>query len=108
MSHQTDMQHMPSHILKLKINLRIVLIRNVNPSKGLRIGTHLTIKRMHRLLIEAEIISGANIGDTVLIPRITFLITMNRWPFKLNCTQFPIKICHADTVRGVNIEEVNK
>ncbi|PWA48875.1 hypothetical protein CTI12_AA487090 [Artemisia annua] len=108
MPHLTNTQHMPSHILKLKKNLRIVLIRNVDPTKGLCIGTHLIIKRTSRLVIEAEIITGSNIGDTVLIPRMTFTITMERWPFKMKCTQFPIKICQAEIIAGEKIQELNE
>lgn len=108
MENLTGVQHMPAHILNLKKNLRIVLIRNVDPSKGLCIGTHLIIKRIGRSVIEAEIITGTNTGDTVLIPRITFTITMNRWPFKMKCIQFPIKICNAKIVPGIKIEELNK
>ena len=78
-----------------------MLIRNVDPTQGLCIGTHLIIKRISRLVIEAEVISGSNIGDTVLIGRITFTLTMNRWPFKMKCTQFPIKICDANIIPGV-------
>lgn len=105
MSHQTDIKHMPCHILKLKKNLRIVLIRNVDPNNGLTIGTHLIIKKTSPSVIEAEIITGSNIGDTVIIPRITFTITMDRWPFKMRCTQFPIKICQAKIIPGVKIQE---
>ena len=85
-----------------------MLIRNVDPSKGLCIGTHLIIKRIGRLVIEAQIITGTNIGDTVLIPRITFTVTLNRWPFKMKRIQFPIKVCHAETVHEIKIEEREK
>ncbi|PWA65640.1 hypothetical protein CTI12_AA333380 [Artemisia annua] len=104
MSHLTDIQLMPPHILRLQKNLIVVLIRNVDPNRGLCIGTHLIIKRLRRLLIEAEIITGSNIGKTVLIPRITFIFNMNRWPFKLKCTQFPIRICDANIIHGINHE----
>lgn len=69
--------------------------------KGLVIGTHLIIKRFGRLVIEAEIICGSNTGNTVLIPKITFTFTMNRWPFKMRCRQFPIKICETHIIVGI-------
>ena len=108
MANLTAIQHTLGHILKLKKNLQIVLIRNVDPTKGLCIGTHLIIKRMSQSLIEAEIITGTNTGDTVLIPRISFTITLNRWPFKMKCIQFPIKICPGKMIPGMKIEELNK
>ena len=100
-----NIDHMPCHILKLKKNQKVVLIRNVNPVQGLCIGTHVRIKRLGGLVIEAEIITGSNIGDTVFIPRITFILTMTRWPFKMKCTQFPIKICAAYNIHGINQDE---
>ena len=101
MSDPTPIHLIPPSILKLKKNLRVVLIRNIDPNKGLFIGTHLTIKRFNPLVIEAEIITGPNIGDTVFIPRITMIITITRWPFKMKCTQFPIKICDAKITAGM-------
>ena len=79
-----------------------MLIRNEDPIKGLIIGTHLIIKQYGRLVIEAEIITGSNTGDTVLIPKISFTFTMNRWPFKLRCMQFPIKIYYSDIIAGID------
>ena len=79
-----------------------MLIRNVNPNQGLCIGTHLIIKHLGRSVIQAEIIDGTNVGDTVAIPRITFTLTMARWPFKMKCTQFPIKLCSVENFHGFN------
>ena len=100
MSHHIDIQQMPPHVLKLKKELQIVLIRNVNPSQGLCNGTQLIVKHVGRFIIQAEIITGSNIGTTVLIPRITFTIHLSKWPFKMICRQFPIRRCHSKIINN--------
>lgn len=64
MSHYIHIQQMPSHVLNLKKGLKVVLMRDVNSKQGLCNGTHLIIKHLGRLVIQAKIITGSNIGDT--------------------------------------------
>ncbi|OMP08509.1 DNA helicase PIF1, ATP-dependent [Corchorus olitorius] len=60
----------PDHYLHLKLNSVIMLLRNVSPSEGLCNGTRLLVTQLCRNVIEAKIISGANTGEKVFIPRI--------------------------------------
>ena len=62
---------MPAHHLHLKVGAIIVLLVNLNTSKGLCNGTRLIIRRLTDNLIEAETISGLsnNQGVTVGISR---------------------------------------
>nr|XP_023912224.1 uncharacterized protein LOC112023830 [Quercus suber] len=53
---------LPNHKLTLKIGLPIMLLRNLNQNKGLCNGTRLIITRLATWVIEAEIITGTNIG----------------------------------------------
>ncbi|GKB39594.1 ATP-dependent DNA helicase PIF1-like protein [Tanacetum coccineum] len=59
---------MPPHALKLKKELPIMLLRNVNPSQGLCNGTRLIITDLGQFVIRAQILTGSNVGQTVLIP----------------------------------------
>ena len=49
-------------------------------------------------MIEAEIITGTNIGKHVFIPRITLSPCDSKWPFVLKRRQFPISVCFAMTI----------
>lgn len=49
-------------------------------------------------MIEAEIITGNNIGRKVLIPRIIMTSPDIKWPFMLRRRQFPVKVCFAMTI----------
>jgi ATP-dependent DNA helicase PIF1 len=48
----------PDHILRLKVGQPIMLLRNIN-------STRLTITQLGKWFIEAQIITGTNIGNKV-------------------------------------------
>jgi ATP-dependent DNA helicase PIF1 len=59
-----------NHELELKVGMPILLLRNLNQSIGLCNGTRLIVKRLGQRVIEAEIITGNNVGKRVFIPHI--------------------------------------
>ena len=89
---------LPNHKLTLKVGLPIMLLRNLNQNGGLCNGTRLIITKLATWLIEAEIITGTNIGTRVFIPRITLSPSDSKWPFVLKRRQFPISVCFAMTI----------
>ncbi|XP_065322968.1 ATP-dependent DNA helicase pif1-like [Gordionus sp. m RMFG-2023] len=68
--HSQTPSGMPPHILNLKVGTIIMLLRNMNPSRGLCNGTRLLIKNLHDNFIDSEILSGTHNGHRVFIPRI--------------------------------------
>jgi len=74
--------------LELKVGVPILLLRNLNQLIGLCNGTRLIIKRLGRRVIEAEIITGNNVGKCVFIPHIIMSPSGIDWPFVLRCRQF--------------------
>ncbi|KAM0880860.1 hypothetical protein ACQ4PT_033300 [Festuca glaucescens] len=88
----------PDHILRLKVGLPIMLLRNINQSEGLCNGTRLTITQLGKWFIEAQIITGTNIGNKVYIPRIIMSPNESKWPFVLKRRQYPISVCFAMTI----------
>ena len=95
---QLDFNGVPQHSISLKIGTPIMLLRNLNPSAGLCNGTRLIVTQLANRIIEAQIITGSNIGDRVFIPRIIFPINDKKCPFTIKRRQFPIRPCYAMTI----------
>jgi hypothetical protein len=74
----------------LKKSMPIILLRNLRPQDGLCNGTRLICKQFHLSVIVAEIITGANAGTTVLIPRIPLTTPETELPFALRRKHFPV------------------
>lgn len=75
-----------------------MLIRNLNPKKGLCNGTRLIIRETHENSIRCEIISTFCKGDIVLIPRINLSPSDTELPFTLKRRQFPVIPAFAVTI----------
>ena len=88
----------PNHKLVLKPGVPIMLLRNINQSKGLCNGTRLLIQRLGNNTIEATIISGTFIGEVTHIPRMVISPTDKKIPVKFQRRQFPISVCYAMTI----------
>lgn len=88
----------PLHVLSLKVGVPIMLLRNINQTDGLCNGTWLIVTDLGDKVIQAKLMTGGNVGATVLIPRIALTLKSNKWPFVLERRQFPIKVCYAMTI----------
>ncbi|XP_022030318.1 uncharacterized protein LOC110931223 [Helianthus annuus] len=64
---------LPNHRLVLKVGVPIMLLRNIDQQNGLCNGTRLQVTFLGKQVMEAEIISGANVGTRTFIPRITMI-----------------------------------
>jgi ATP-dependent DNA helicase PIF1 len=99
----------PLHELKLKPNIPVMLLRNINQSEGLCNGTRLLVSRLFPKVIEGYIITGLGSGRRVYIPRINFSHDDKELPFIFNRRQFPIKVCYAMTInksQGQSLEKI--
>ncbi|XP_058733568.1 uncharacterized protein LOC131605199 [Vicia villosa] len=87
---------LPNYSLKLKVGTCV--IRNLDQCEGFCNGTRLTATRLTNHVIEAKIISGTHIGNTIYITRMSLSLSQSPWPFKLIRRQFPIIVSFAMTI----------
>ncbi|XP_028104633.1 ATP-dependent DNA helicase PIF1-like [Camellia sinensis] len=85
---------LPPRKLLLKLNCPILMLRNIDPSKGLCIGTRLICRKFERHFIFAEIAVGDHKGNTIFLPRIPLQPSnRNMYPIQFTRRQFPIRLC---------------
>ncbi|XP_014628705.1 ATP-dependent DNA helicase PIF1 [Glycine max] len=88
----------PNHKLIIKVGTPIILLRNLDQADGLCNGTRLIVTRLSSSVVEAEIITGPNIGHRTYIPRMNLSPSDSPWPFKLIRRQFPFMVSFAMTI----------
>ena len=59
-------------------------------------------------VVEAEIISGSNIGTRTFIPRMSLTPSDKRIPFKFKRRQFPLAVCFAMTINKSQGQSLSK
>ena len=98
--HTLNASGLPIAKLHLKVGCPIILLRNVDPKRGLCNGTRATIVNMSNRLLEIRLLTGDHAGEIALIPRITLSLTLTGLDFaiKLNRRQFPIQLAFALTI----------
>ena len=96
----------PTHDLRLKANMPLMLLRNLNPREGLCNGTKLIYKRcIDNKLLECQIVGNLR---TVLLPRITFIPTVGEYPFEWHRRQFPVRAAFATTINKSQGQTLSK
>ncbi|KAL1355887.1 uncharacterized protein [Arachis hypogaea] len=89
---------LPNHLLKLKIGVPIILLRNIDPAGGLCNGTRLVVRDLGTNVIGADIVSGSNVGDKVFITRMNMIPSDTVIPFKFQRRQFLVSLSFAMTI----------
>ena len=93
-----ELSSLPLSELKVKIGCPLMLLRNLDPSKGLCNGTRFILLRAYTHILEVFIIGGDHHGETAFIPRITLKPTSHDYPFILKHRQFPVQLSFAMTI----------
>ncbi|KAL7606511.1 hypothetical protein Lser_V15G20604 [Lactuca serriola] len=99
---------MPIHKLVLKVGVPVMLLRNIDQKSGLCNGTRLRVLALGKRVIEAEIISGSNIGNRTFIPRMSLTPSDKRIPFIFQRRQFPLAVCFAMTINKSQGQSLSK
>ncbi|XP_071731625.1 uncharacterized protein [Rutidosis leptorrhynchoides] len=88
----------PNHRLALKVGVPIMLLRNIDQSKGLCNGTRLQVEILGEHTIAARIITGQSFGNITYIPRMIVEPTDKKIAVKFQRRQFPVTVCFAMTI----------
>jgi hypothetical protein len=100
---------LPPHELKLKVGAIIILLKNMDSTKGLCNGTRLIVRGLTDNIIQATIATGKHKGNRVFLPRIDMSPSENDLPFRLIRRQFPVLPAFAMTInksQGQTFERV--
>ena len=90
----------PPSKLTLKIGCIVMLLRNLNPQKGLCNGTRLIVKEIGQYVLKIAVLNDNNSNEEQieLIPRIELTTLEVDYPFVLVRKQFPVKLSFAMTI----------
>jgi ATP-dependent DNA helicase PIF1 len=89
---------LPNHKIKVKIGTPIMLLRNIDQTRGLCNGSRLIVTNLGQSVLGAKIISGTHRGNVVFLHRMDMSPSQSPWPFKMNRRQFPIIVSYAMTI----------
>jgi ATP-dependent exoDNAse (exonuclease V) alpha subunit len=97
----------PPHKLHLQVGCPIMLLRNM--TGGLANGTRLIVVRLMDHVVEAEVITGPDVGKRVCIPRLKMTPSeTDKMPFKMCRLQFPVRTAFAMTINKAQGQTLNK
>ena len=97
---------LPKHQLVLKPGVVIMLLRNLDPRRGLSNGTRMTyVKHLNNKVLQC-LIQTATETRTVFIPRITLRPRPNQYPFLWSRRQFPVRVSASFTINKSQVRKI--
>ena len=96
----------PKHELRLKENIPIMLLRNIDSENGLCNGTRLLIKKLHKHVLECCKLTDPE--SIVLIPRMILQPSNLHLGYEFKRKQFPIRVAFAMTINKAQGQTLQK
>lgn len=104
-----DTKGFPLHRLLLKVGQPIMVIRNLSVAKGLCNGTRLIILSISSHLLRCKVLTGAQTGNVVAIPRVKLIHQGDReFPIVFSRVQFPVKAAFCLTINKSQGQSLDK
>jgi ATP-dependent DNA helicase PIF1 len=97
MMHCQTPDGLPPFELRLRPGIPVMLLRNLNHSRGLANGSRMVLTRVHSCLLKGRLLSGEFHRQFCLIPRVKLDTDADHFP-RFSQKQFPVKICYAITI----------
>jgi ATP-dependent DNA helicase PIF1 len=89
----------PVSCLKLKVGIPVILLRNLNLSRGLSNGTRLLVQAIADHVLWCRILTGSQVGDEVMIPKIVLTHKADHvYGVSFSRYQFPVSPAFALTI----------
>ena len=104
--HTIEPPSIPLSVLKMKIGCPLMLLRNLDPGKGLCNGTRMILLHAYPRVLEVMVITGDHRGEKAFIPRITLKPSSRQYPFTLKRRQFPVRLSFAMTINKAEGQSV--
>ena len=107
--HSLNASGLPLAHLQLKVGSPIIILRNLDPKRGLCNGTRATILRMSNRVLEVRLLGGGHDGEMALIPRISLSPSIQGANFSMKLTrrQFPVQLAFAMTINKAQGQSVS-
>lgn len=77
-----------------------MMLLNLNQTYELCYGTRMIVTRLGNMIVEAEIMTGKDAGEQILIPRIQLSPLDTMHPFTLCQSQYPLRLCYEIKVKN--------
>lgn len=102
-----NMPCMPRHDLQIKEGCVIMLMRNSNHILGLCNGMRMVVNKCLPNNIVCDILTGAQVGSTHIIPRIEMQPSDTKWPFQFKKIQFSVQLYFSMTINKSQGQSLN-
>ncbi|CEG85021.1 hypothetical protein RMATCC62417_18756 [Rhizopus microsporus] len=95
--HSLNPSGLPPSQLELKVGAPTMLLRNIDPARGLCNGTRLIVVYIGQYMLRVRLANKPD-APIELIPRFTLSTLESDMPFMLTKKQFPVKLCFTMTI----------